>query len=106
MTRIWLVADDYGISLAVNAAIRDLLARGRISATSVMVVAPAFVPQETRALAGITSDGRPLALGLHVTLTAPFKPVTGDYGPLNAGAFPSLGRTAAAAFLGQVDPTK
>lgn len=103
MTRIWLVADDYGLSRGVNSAIRDLLAQKRISATSVMVVAPAFVPEETRALAAL--DTRP-ALGLHMTLTAPFKPLTRDYAPLSAGAFPSLGRIAAAALLGQIDPAK
>ena len=27
MTRIWLVADDYGISKSVNRAIRDLIER-------------------------------------------------------------------------------
>ena len=37
-----LCADDYGISPAVSAAIRDLIARRRINATSVMVVAPSF----------------------------------------------------------------
>ena len=40
--RIWLCADDYGIAPGVNAAIRDLVARGRLNATSVMVVAPSF----------------------------------------------------------------
>jgi len=40
--RIWLIADDYGISPAVSAAIRDLAARGRLSGTSVMVTAPSF----------------------------------------------------------------
>ena len=40
--RIWLCADDYGISLPVNAAIRDLIMRGRINATSVMTVAPSL----------------------------------------------------------------
>ena len=103
MTRIWLVADDYGLSRGVNGAIRDLLARGRISATSVMVVAPAFVPEETQALAAI--EPRP-ALGLHVTLTAPFKPLTRDYAPLDGGTFGTLGRTAIAAVLGQIDSTK
>jgi hypothetical protein len=39
---IWLCADDYRISPAVNVAIRDLVVRGRINATSVMVVAPSF----------------------------------------------------------------
>ena len=39
---IWLCADDYGMSPAVNVAIRDLVVRGRINATSVMVVAPNF----------------------------------------------------------------
>ena len=48
--RIWLCADDYGISPSVNAAIRDLIERGRINATSVMVVAPSFHRSEAVAL--------------------------------------------------------
>ena len=40
--RIWLCADDYGISPSVNAGIRELILRGRINATSVMVAAPHF----------------------------------------------------------------
>ena len=48
--RIWLCADDYGISPAVNAAIRDLIGAGRINATSVMVVAPSFHRSEAVAL--------------------------------------------------------
>ena len=50
--RIWLCADDYGIAPGVNAAIRDLVARGRLNATSVMVVAPSFSRAEADALAG------------------------------------------------------
>ena len=38
--RIWLCADDYGISPGVNEGIRELILRSRINATSVMVVAP------------------------------------------------------------------
>ena len=38
--QIWLCADDYGISRSVNAAIRELILRGRINATSVMTAAP------------------------------------------------------------------
>ena len=41
--RIWLCADDYGISPGVNTAIRELISRGRINATSVMVVGAAVV---------------------------------------------------------------
>ena len=40
--RIWLCADDYGLSPGVNRAIRDLIGRGRLNATSVMVVGPAI----------------------------------------------------------------
>ena len=40
--RIWLCADDYGISAAVDIAIRDLVVRGRLNATSVLVAAPNF----------------------------------------------------------------
>ena len=40
--RIWLCADDYGISPGVNRAIRDLIENSRLNATSVMVVGPAI----------------------------------------------------------------
>ncbi|MBI4274829.1 MAG: ChbG/HpnK family deacetylase [Rhizobiales bacterium] len=97
--RIWLCADDYGISPGVNRAIRDLLAQGRINATSVMVVAPSFGQSEAKSLATLGADGRRAALGLHVTLTAPFRPLSADYGPCQDGAFLMLGATLRAAFL-------
>ena len=40
--RIWLCADDYGLSPGVNRAIRDLIERDRLNATSVMVVGPSI----------------------------------------------------------------
>ena len=51
LRRIWLCADDYGISPGVNRAIRDLIGRGRLNATSVMVVGPAIGRDEVSALA-------------------------------------------------------
>ena len=48
--QIWLCADDYGISRSVNAAIRELILRGRINATSVMTAAPHFDADEADAL--------------------------------------------------------
>ena len=48
--RIWLCADDYGISSSVNTAIRDLVVRGHLNATSVLVVAPSFHRSEAIAL--------------------------------------------------------
>jgi predicted glycoside hydrolase/deacetylase ChbG (UPF0249 family) len=72
--RIWLCADDYGISPSVNSAIRDLIARGRINATSVMVAAPRFLQSDAAALNALNAGARRAAIGLHVTLTAPFKP--------------------------------
>jgi predicted glycoside hydrolase/deacetylase ChbG (UPF0249 family) len=89
--QIVLCADDYGISPGVNAAIRELIARGRLNATSVMVTAPSFHRSEALSLANLNSAGARAAIGLHVTLTAPFKPLSRDFGPLNDGAFPSLG---------------
>ena len=67
--RIWLCADDYGISPGVNAAIRDLVARGRLNATSVMVVAPSFSRAEAVALDMLNAAGARVAIGLHLTLT-------------------------------------
>ncbi len=103
MNRIWLVADDYGMTLPVNGAIRDLIARGRINATSVMVGAPGFNAYEAKLLADVVADARHAAIGLHFTLTAPFKPLGDDYAPLKDGKFLSLGRTMAASFLGHLE---
>jgi predicted glycoside hydrolase/deacetylase ChbG (UPF0249 family) len=86
--RIWLVADDYGISPAVSAAIRDLIARGRLSATSVMTATPSFSRDEAKALRDAASTRT--AIGLHVTLTGPFKPLTSGFAPMSGGAFPPL----------------
>jgi predicted glycoside hydrolase/deacetylase ChbG (UPF0249 family) len=85
---IWLCADDYGISPAVNAAIRDLLGRRRINAASVMVVAPSFSRPEATALLEVAAPRA--AIGLHLTLTAPFRPLSHGFAPLRHGAFPSL----------------
>ena len=91
MRSITLCADDYGISRGVSRAIRDLLAAGRINATSVMVMPAAFDSAEIEALAAIRApDGKRPAIGLHVTLTAPFKPLTGDFPHADEGRFCAL----------------
>ncbi len=87
---IVLCADDYGISAGVNSAIRDLVAKGRLNATSVMVVAPSFHRAEASSLANLNSAGRRVAIGLHVTLTAPFQPLSREFAR-DGEAFPSLG---------------
>src|SRR5580704_2623034 len=85
---IIICADDYGISPAVNAAIRDLIVRGRINATSAIVAAPSFSRAEAQALLAIA--GTRAAIGLHVTLTAPFRPLSQNFAPLRNGAFLTL----------------
>jgi predicted glycoside hydrolase/deacetylase ChbG (UPF0249 family) len=96
--RIRLCADDYGIAPGVNAAIRDLVARGRLNATSVMTLAPSFSKTEADALVQANAAGR-AAIGLHVTLTAPFTPLT-NYRP----AFRAIGATLIAALMRRLDP--
>jgi predicted glycoside hydrolase/deacetylase ChbG (UPF0249 family) len=104
--RVWLCADDYGISPGVNAAIRDLMARGRLNATSVMTVAPSFDRSEAIALKVLNNGVQRVAIGLHFTLTAPFRPLTSGYGPAREGAFLPLGTTLGMAFLRRLDPAK
>ena len=94
---IWLCADDYGISPAVNAAIRDLIARQRLNATSAMAVAPSLTPAEAAAL--LEAAQLRTAIGLHVTLTAPFRPLSPGFSPLRNGAFPPLAAMARRALL-------
>ena len=62
-----------------RAAIRDLLVRGRINATSVMVVAPSFHRAEALALQALNTTARHVAIGLHVTLTTPFRPLSDGF---------------------------
>ena len=87
---IRLVADDYGISPAVSAAIRDLAARGRLGGTSVMVTAPSFDRAEAEALKMLNVGARRVAIGLHVTLTGKFKPMSPGFRPTRHDTFLSL----------------
>jgi hypothetical protein len=101
---MWLCADDYGISSAVNVAIRDLVVRRRLYATSVMVVAPSFHRSEAHALDILNTGAARVAIGLHLTLTAPFRPLGTAYRPARDGAFLSLPATMARAFLHRLSP--
>jgi predicted glycoside hydrolase/deacetylase ChbG (UPF0249 family) len=103
MRLIWLCADDYGIAAGVNLAIRDLVVRGRLNATSVMMVAAACHRSEARALDALNSTAPRVAIGLHVTLTAPFQPLSRDFCALADGAFMPLGATVRRAFLHRFD---
>jgi YdjC-like protein len=91
---IWLCADDYGMSPAVNVAIRDLIVRGRINATSVMVVAPNFNRSEAVSLNILNASETRVAIGLHVTLTAPYQPLNRNFQPVCDGIFLSNRETA------------
>jgi chitin disaccharide deacetylase len=84
---IWLCADDYGMAPGINNAIRELILRGRLNATSVMTAAPNLGADEVDALERLNSGETRAALGLHVTLTAPFKPLSDGCAPLRDGAF-------------------
>jgi chitin disaccharide deacetylase len=85
--RIWLCADDYGISPGVNRAIRDLIENGRLNATSVMVVGPAVDRDDVNALKTAAQANPRCAIGLHATLTAPFRPLTMHFKPIEGGLF-------------------
>ena len=99
LRRIWLCADDYAIAPGVNAVIRDLVMRGCINATSVMVVAPSFNRSEAISLGILNAGSRRVAIGLHVTLTAPFRPLTPGFAPLADGAFLPLEAMMQAGYL-------
>jgi predicted glycoside hydrolase/deacetylase ChbG (UPF0249 family) len=87
LRHIWLCADDYGISRGVNKAIRDLIMHGRLNATSVMVLAPSFDRGDARSLQMLNAGTKRAAIGLHLTLTGPFAPVSESFTPTRGGAF-------------------
>jgi hypothetical protein len=87
--RIWLCADDYGMAPGVNRAIRTLIAHGRLNATSVMTAAP-HLGGEADELATLNAAAPRALVGLHVTLTAPFRPLSSHFAPLRQNTFPAL----------------
>ena len=101
LRRIWLCAYYYGLAPGVNAAIRDLIDRERLNATSVMTVAPSFGPAEAAALLR-AAKGR-AAIGLHVTLTAPFAPGVPGFAPTRGGRFLPVGAALLAGALRRFD---
>ena len=104
LRRIWLCADDYGLSPGVNRAIRDLIERGRLNATSVMVVGPSIGRDEVSALRTAVVSSPRCAIGLHVTLTAPFRPLTMHFRPMDGGMFLPFPKLLRAGLLRRLDP--
>lgn len=102
--RIWLCADDYGMSPGVNRAIRELIEKKRLNATSVMVVGAAIDRAEIDGLMQAVAANPNCAIGLHATLTAPFAPLTMHFKPLDGGQFLPLGRLLRASLLRRLDP--
>ena len=105
--RIWLCADDYGISPGVNRAICDLIAKGRLNATSVMMVGPAIGRHDVAALQDVVAErharGNRCSVGLHVTLTAPFRPLTMHFRPADGGMFLPLPTMLQRGFVRRLD---
>jgi predicted glycoside hydrolase/deacetylase ChbG (UPF0249 family) len=99
LRKIWLCADDYGLAPGVNAAIRDLIVRRRLNATSVMVVAPSFNRSEALALNILNTGATRVEIGLHLTLTAPFQPMTERFRPVRRGRFLPLASALTAGML-------
>ena len=104
LRRIWLCADDYGLAEGVNRAIRDLISRGRLNATSVMVVGAAIGRAEVAALQDAAANSPRCAIGLHATLTAPFRPLTMYFRPLDGGLFLPFPTMLRSGLLRRLDP--
>jgi hypothetical protein len=104
LRRIWLCADDYGISPGVNRAIRDLIERGHLNATSVMMVTPAIGRDEAGRLQEVAAKAERCAIGLHVTLTAPFRPLTMHFRPVRDELFLPFTKLLRAGVLRRLDP--
>ncbi len=88
MKRIVVCADDYNLAPGVSRAIRELIAAGRLNATSVMTLFPGL-KQEADALLA-TPAPVPLQIGLHLTLSGGFTPLAASPMATPDGKLPSL----------------
>ncbi len=89
-----LCADDFGLTLGVDDAVLDLAARGRLSAVSAMVTAPAWRADASR----LRALGAGTELGLHLCFTE-FAPLEGA-SSLAPGGRPRSQGALLAAILG------
>ena len=88
--RLWLIADDFGLSPGIDEAIVHLLRFGRLSGTGCMTGFPEW-PIAARRLRDLPSG---TAIGLHLTLTDQIA-ATGPSSFAPEGRLPSFGRLAA-----------
>ena len=88
MKRVVVCADDYALAPGVSKAIRALISRGRINATSVMTPIPGFATEA--ATLAMTEAPIRFETGLHVTLSGPFRPLAATPLPTSDGNFPPL----------------
>jgi len=95
--RLILVADDYAISPAVSAGIRELAIKNRLTATGVMATMPDW-PAEAPALRALKDR---IAVGLHFTLTdqRPLGPLP-NLAP--TGRFPGVNQLLLRSVLGRI----
>jgi len=104
MRRIVLCADDYALSPGVSAGIRELLAAGRINATSVMTIFPEF-EAEAKSLAALKTP-IPFQAGLHATLTGGFTPLVATPIASPEGKLPMSRETWPPMGYFRIDPAK
>lgn len=88
MKKIVVCADDYNISPGVSKAIRELIAQGRLNATSVMTIFPGL-EEEAKALAS-TPSPNPVQIGLHLTLSGGFTPLVSPPTATGDGKLPDF----------------
>jgi hypothetical protein len=68
-----------------------------------MVVGPAIGRDEANALKAVAKASPRAAIGLHVTLTAPFRPLTMHFRPTEGGMFLPHARLLRRGFAGRLD---
>lgn len=99
---IILCADDYGIAPGVSGAIRDLIAQGRLTATSCMAITEHWEAEGPRLVPmAVQAD-----LGLHIVLTGGFAPLGHMPGLAPDGRLPGAGTLGSKAYLGLLSKTE
>lgn len=101
MKKIVVCADDYNIAPGVSKAIRDLIAKGRLNATSVMTLFPGL-EEEAKALADTPSPA-PIQIGLHLTLSGGFVPLASPPMATSDGKLPDIRKLLSPLSLLQVN---
>ena len=97
-----LCAQDYALCYGVNQAIEELAANGKLGAIACLTISDLW-PQSAKRLDQLKTVSNPPLIGLQISLTGGFSPLSAGFEPAAGGMLPTFTQLSRASLLQQLD---